>query len=231
MERIPQPSGGRVGMIEPDVALTDYALALECGVFAWYIYRHGQRPGELQSWVILFFASTALASICGGTVHGFFLDETSTGYAVLWPLSLLAIGVTAFSGWSIGAQLTLRRVRARWVVRAAFLQLVLYAAVVLFVSDAFWIAITQYVPAALYLLIAFVLVARRGGRVDVALGAWGLALTFVAAALQQLQVAVHPVYFNHNSLYHAVQAVALALVFVGCRGLLQSTGGIHADTT
>ena len=218
-------------MTEPDVTLTDYGLALECAVFAWLIYRHGQRAGALRSWVVLFFAAAAVAPVCGGTVHGFFLDETSTGHAVLWPLSLLAIGVIALSGWSIGAQITLSRVLARWVVCVACLQLAVYAAVVLFVNDAFWVAIIQYAPAALFLLIAFVLVARRDGRSGVALGAWGLALTFVAATFQQLRVAVHPVYFNHNALYHALQAIAFALIFLGCRSLLQSTGGLDADTT
>lgn len=31
----------------------------------------------------------------------------------------------------------------------------------------------------------------------------------IAAALQQLGAGLHPEYFNHNALYHAIQALAL----------------------
>jgi Family of unknown function (DUF6962) len=51
----------------------------------------------------------------------------------------------------------------------------------------------------------------------------GVVLSFVAAACQQLGIAVHPIYFDHNAVYHAIQALALALIFVGLQGLLSST--------
>ena len=48
-------------------------------------------------------------------------------------------------------------------------------------------------------------------------GAWGLGLTFVAAAVQQGRVGLHPRYFNHNALYHLIQGAGLFLVFRGAR--------------
>jgi hypothetical protein len=44
----------------------------------------------------------------------------------------------------------------------------------------------------------------------------GLALTFVAAAVQQAHVTVHP-RLGHNALYHLIQGIALALVFTCAR--------------
>jgi hypothetical protein len=38
-------------------------------------------------------------------------------------------------------------------------------------------------------------------------------LTLVAAAVQQARIALHPTYFNHNALYHLLQAIALFLIF------------------
>ena len=207
-------------MTEPDVTLTDYGLALECAIFAGLLYTRGRGAAGLRTWAVAFFASAALASLFGGTVHGFFSDEGSLGNAVLWPLSLLAIGVTALSGWAVAAVLVLTPRAARWVIRGAALQLAAYAAVVLFVSDGFWVAIADYLPAALFLLAAFAISARRLGSPQRSAGAWGLVVSFVAAAIQQLQISVHPVYFNHNALYHAVQAVGLVLIFVGFRDLL-----------
>ena len=216
-------------MTEPDVALTDYGLAVECAIFAWLVCRRGERGSELHVWVVVFFASLALASLCGGTVHGFFLDEASYGNAVLWPLSLLAIGVTALSGWAIGAKLVLAPGAARWILRAALLQLVVYGVIVLLVSDAFWVAMICYLPAALFLVVAFVVARRRPGMESASFGAWGLVLTFVAAAFQQLNISIHPVYFNHNALYHAVQAVALGLIFVGYRDPLVAGVGFREN--
>ena len=62
-------------------------------------------------------------------------------------------------------------------------------------------------------------------------GAWGLALSLVAAGLQHFRIALHPVYFNHNALYHVVQAIALYFIFLGLSGLLHPSGGSHADAT
>jgi len=48
-----------------------------------------------------------------------------------------------------------------------------------------------------------------------------LLATLIAAAIQQLQIAMHPTYFNHNAIYHLLQAVALALLLVAFRGLIR----------
>ena len=178
----------------------------------------------MRGWWVLFFTTTAVASLSAGTVHGFFADEATAGYAVLWPFSLLAIGVAALAAWAIGARLGLRPALARWVVRAAFVQLAVYGAVVLGVTADFRVAIADYLPAVVFLLVVFVALAvrRRGsaapsppGSSAPALAAGGLALTLVAAALQQLEIGIDPVHFNHNALFHVLQAVALALVYLG----------------
>jgi hypothetical protein len=217
-------------MTEPDVTLTDYALFAECAAFAWLIARRPTDLRELRAWTILFFACTALAALLGGTVHGFFVGEAGGIGRVLWKLSLIAIGATALAGWAIGARLLLARDGADRLVAIGASLAAVYAAVILFVSDAFWVAVIGYLPAAAFLLAGFLRAAVRERAPWARLGAWGLALSFVAAAVQQLRIALHPVYFNHNALYHVVQAVALALVFMACRGLLASRGGLNVDT-
>ena len=218
-------------MTEPDVALTDYALALECTIFAWLLGNAANWIGSLNRWMVSFFAAVAVASLAGGTLHGFFSEETTFGHTFFWSLSMLAVGVTALSGWAVGARLVMAPELAVWVIRAASLQLIIYTGVVLFVNDAFWVAIVDYLPAALFLLVAFSVAAHRRQSLRVSMGAWGMALALAAAVLQQMGVAIHPVYFNHNSLYHLLQGMALALVFVACRGLQQQNGGFNADTT
>ena len=85
------------------------------------------------------------------------------------------------------------------------------------------LAIAAYLPAALFLLAVFVSAGHRRGRSNVS-GTVGLALTFVAAAVQQLHIALHPVYFNHNALYHVIQGIAIVLLFLGARQLLERSG-------
>jgi hypothetical protein len=42
-----------------------------------------------------------------------------------------------------------------------------------------------------------------------------MVLTLVAAVVQQRRIALHPAYFNHNALYHAIQAIALGMIYLG----------------
>jgi hypothetical protein len=44
-------------------------------------------------------------------------------------------------------------------------------------------------------------------------GLVGMVLTFIAAWVQQAEIALDPVYFNHNSFYHLIQGMALFLIF------------------
>ena len=97
-----------------------------------------------------------------------------------------------------------------------------YAVVILAVNDSFWIAIANYLPAALFLTVALTIMYRATRHQAVAIGVVGLVATIVAAAIQHYQVAVHPVYFNHNALYHVVQGTALIMIFWSARSLVHA---------
>jgi hypothetical protein len=218
---------------EPDVALTDYALTIESVLFTYLIYRHGKRKHPLRPWFVVFFGSISLASLAGGTAHGFFNDEQTAGYAILWPATLIAIGVTALAAWAIGANLLFSRKLARWISAAAAAEFAAYSAAVLLGAREFWLAMAAYLPAALFLLIALVVKYRRAKRRKIAIGIAGLALTFVAAAVQRAGIPLHPDYFNHNALYHVIQGAALFMIFLSARFLIAREnleGDTHADT-
>lgn len=197
----------KITMLEPDVTLTDYALAVQCAVFLTLVLRRNP-PGPLRKWWAVFFASVGLAALIGGTVHGF-LPESRP----LWIATLLALGVTSLAGWMIGSYLS----GLGWLRPMAVALLAAYVGAVLLVTRDFLIAIAMYLPAALFLLATMIATYRR--RSDRAVGAAvaGLLLTFVAAGVQQLRLAPHAVYFDHNALYHLIQFVGLWLLFVGAR--------------
>lgn len=209
-------------MAEPDVTLTDYGLAVECAFFL-YLLSSRMASGPLQWWFLTLFGSLGLAALAGGTVHGFFREPASTGLMILWPSTLLAIGITALAAWAIGAHMMLPSQVARWVIIAAFIEFVGYSALVLFVSQAFLLAALNYLPAVGFMFVAFSLQWRHTGERSLALGLVGLGLTVIAAGLREARVAIHPAYFDHNALYHVLQALALLLIFLAARTLTPIT--------
>ena len=218
-------------MTERDVALTDYALAALCAALCAGAARWPGADLKLRGLWMLFFASIGTGALFGGTVHGFFLDEAGDGHRVLWPASLLAIGVTATTMWFIGSALHLRGAAAMWAQGLAVAQFAAYAWVVLFVTNKFYVAIVEYLPATLFLLVVLLLVLTKAPDRQLALGVAGFLLTFVAAAVQQLRIAIHPVYFNHNALYHLIQGVALSLIYVGAKGLTITAAALEGHAT
>ena len=127
------------------------------------------------------------------------------------------MGVTAFSMYAIGAELTLSPEYVRWMVVAAGTQFLMFAAVIVFARQDFWLGIADNLPAILFLLAAIASKWRNGANDDLSLALAGLGLVLIAAALQYLQFGIHPTYLNHNALYHVLQGLALFLFFLGIR--------------
>jgi uncharacterized membrane protein len=201
-------------MTQPDVTLTDFALTVECAIFCALALRWPAANQRLRYWWVVFFASIGLGSFLGGVVHGFFAAP-SPANATLWRATLLSLGVTTLATWMAGALIQLREPTATWVGRAAIAQVIVYTAIVLFVNSSFLVAIATYVPATVFLLVVMILTHGREPARPLMYGIIGLILTFVAAGVQQLRIAIHPVYFNHNALYHVIQGIALFLIFLG----------------
>ncbi|HYC53218.1 MAG TPA: hypothetical protein VEB19_19095 [Gemmatimonadaceae bacterium] len=205
-------------MTEPDVTLTDYAIAALCAVFCVLASRWRTESPTLRRWWIILFGSIGAGALFGGTVHGFFLDTESVGNAVLWRATLLALGVTSAAMWMLGAMLRLAPAAVTVIRGAALVLLAVYAVIVIGVDQRFLIAIAMYLPATVFLLAVFISLARRR-QPGIGVGIVGLLLTFVAAAIQQLRIGIHPTWFNHNALYHVVQGIALYMIFRAAKSL------------
>ena len=219
---------------EPAVTLTDYALAIESALFAILLRRSDVSDRTARYWFVVFFASISAASLLGGSVHGFFNHPGSTAHDVLWPATLLAILVTSFATWRIGVTLHLGSKGATIAGQLAIAQLVVFSLIVLFVSSEFLIAIIAYLPATLFLLVAFISAYRQRGYTDLRWAIAGLMLTLGAAAIQRLRIGIHPIHFDHNALYHVIQGIALWMVFLGARCITTARPPIrrtHADQT
>jgi hypothetical protein len=204
-------------MTEPDVALTDYAVALECACFAYSLWRSRKAPGPLSFWFITAFLATAVAGLAGGTVHGFFNPPGSVGHGILWPLGLVMIGVAALAFANIAAALRFTGTAVLAISRAAFFLFLFYCVVIVFFNDQFKVAIVAYLPAVLFLGWVFLERYRQTRRPAFAWGLAGIGITLLAAVVQQARIALHPRYFNHNALYHTLQAAGLFMIFLTAR--------------
>ncbi len=206
-------------MTEPDVALTDYGVTLECAMLTGLLFRREPARRGLRNLFALLFASAGVAALAGGTVHGFFLRESALG-AILWRIVLLAVGLTALAGWSIGGRLLFPERTARLVEVLAAVECAAYTFVVLAIDQSFWIAIANYAPSVFFVAFSFLVAYRRHGEGPLLAGLVGLLLMIAGAIVQRLRVAVHPAYFNHNALFHVIQMAAFLLVFVAGRHLV-----------
>ena len=202
---------------DADVVYTDLALALLGAFLAWRFWRRWGR-GYLTRAGSTIMAALASAAFFGAVFHAFFPANTTTRTAFLaWvpvSLSILAVATTLLS---LGLRILVPRLSAG-VRRAIVVAYATgFAAVVLFVDQSYETIVRFYAPTLVLFLIAALREAtRRAGP-----GWWPLALSFglsiVAAVLQQARIALHPVYFDHNALYHVLQGIALVLLYVGFR--------------
>ena len=206
-------------MKEIDVALTDYALTVLCFLFVFMLIKDYSNS-SLRNWFAILFLSVGLAAVLGGTVHGFF-HENSLSYAIFWDSTLLSIGVSALSAWMIGAVIMFGTKGRKAVSVLAIVNFAFYLFYVLFFNQSFGVAVANYLPAAFFLLIAFFMAYKRTVHRLALFALIGLILTFVAAGIQQLEIGIHAQYFNHNALYHLVQALGLFLVFRGARFMVR----------
>ena len=197
---------------EPAVALTDLSMAIECAVFCVLLQRRAPMS-PLRRALLWMMGATSASALAGAVVHAFLPDPTTQAFAVVWRLTLSLIGIAAIAAFLTGAYMIFPAKRIpllRWCALASFAA---YQAIVLWVSVNFAVAVAYYLPAAVFLMFAFW--SKRKTREGARRGAFGMLLMLVAASIQQLGIGIHPVYFDHNALYHTVEMVALLLLFLG----------------
>jgi hypothetical protein len=165
----------------------------------------------------LIFAALAASSLTGGSYHGFFPGKTESpdGRAV-WITTMLILGLAAALTWILFFMLCRAR-DLRWVIPPVAAAWVVYAYVVVRIDHSFRVSAIFSTPAVVAVL-AFMLVrAIRDGHPNAKLASTAILLMLSAAVLQQLHVGLHPVWFNHNALYHLLEGIALAMLFVALR--------------
>lgn len=199
---------------EPATLATDYLLAAFTAMLAWKLTA-GAHP---QRWWATGLFASSVAGLAGGTVHGFVKILPAALTAGLWLLTLemlvlAALAVTLATVASTALEPAARRV----AVAAACVASAAWAAWIPSRPD-FGMAIAAYGAS---LLLLSVVEARRWRTSRLAASGWllaGVGMSAVAAAVQQAGWAPHR-HFNHNDLFHVIQAGAVWPLYQGARGL------------
>jgi hypothetical protein len=205
----------RVTIHDPDVVFTDLGLAILAAWLGWRLWAM-TRPGTLARAGVVLLGGLASAAFWGAIFHAFFPGDTATlaGFIAWIPvvLSILVVGATLLdlSLRLLAPRLTPPIHRSLVAVYAAA-----FAIVVLLVDESFSSIVRFYVPPLLLFLVAAAREAIRGSSSAWTLIAVAFTVSAGAALLQQAEVSIHPVYFDHNAVYHVVQAAAVVLLYLG----------------
>jgi hypothetical protein len=210
---------------EPDVVYTDLALAILGAFLAWRLWR--ERADLARAGVVI-MGALASAAFFGALFHAFFPSDTETraGFFAWVPVSL-SIMVVSCTLLSLGLRVLVPALNDGVRRTIVGVYCVSFAYAVLFVDESYGTIVRFYAPTLILFLIAAVREAVRRSAQAWWLLAAAFALSIVAALLQQLQVALHPVYFDHNALYHVLQGIALVLLYFGFR---RATGSSRAPS-
>lgn len=191
-------------MHEPAVVLTDLALAILGVVLCWRLTGRGA----------VIMGGLASAAFWGAIFHAFFPDRTATPLGfVAWLPVAFSILVVAAALLDMALAVFVGRLPGGRVIVALYC--ILFVGVVLLVDESFSTIVLLYGSTLVLGLIAAALKAIRARSRRWAVVALGLTVSAAAALLQQARIALHPVYFDHNAVYHVVQAVALVLLYLG----------------
>jgi hypothetical protein len=209
------PSGFAIH--DPDVVLTDLALALLGAYLGWRLAKSPGR-GTLTTSGVVIMSALASAAFWGATFHAFFPAGTRTrpGFIAWIPvvLSILAVAAALLDlGLRISAPRLPPRVRRAMVATYA----AAFAAVALLVDESFRTIVLFYAPTLVLILIVAGWQAVRTRSAGWTLIAVSFAISVLAAALQQARVSIHPEYFDHNAVYHVLQGIGLVLLYRGFR--------------
>jgi uncharacterized protein DUF6962 len=194
---------------EPMTVLTDYGLAAVAAALALSLWARADGQICRKLWAVCFLA-VVVAAAAGGTWHGWAPRMSRFAADKLWLVTYAFIGLGNVFILTGGA----------WAAARGALRVALIGAVV--VRFAVWLAfiardpdfryvIYDYAGTLLGLLALAAFLAWRD-RPGAAWIATGVAASLLGALIQRGRLTPAPA-FNHNDLFHVVQAAGLYLYF------------------
>jgi hypothetical protein len=187
---------------EPVTLLTDFLLGAFASRLAWRLHQSGPAASRVARWWGRALGLSAGAALVGGSYHGFALNCPPAVAAAWWGATLLLINLLS-AALAIGLlhELVPAERQRPWRVVIGG-KLAVFAGVAL-IHPVYRVVIIDYGLALLAWAAAAGLL-RRAWR------SWmlaAIALAVAAAVIQQMRWGISSC-FNHNDVYHVIQALA-----------------------
>ena len=192
---------------EPATLATDLLLAAVAGSLAFRLTQRIAPESRAARWWSIALTLTAASAFVGGTYHGFAPNLAATPAQLWWLVTLWLVSLISAAMTVSWIHEVIRPSARKIFFAVAILKLLVFAALAAN-RPAFTTVIFDY-GSSLLLWLGAALILRR------AWSAWmiaAIALSVIAALVQQLHLAPAP-WFNHNDLYHVLQAIALVAFY------------------
>jgi len=192
---------------------TDYVLAVLCGIFAWRLWRgKGAAQASVCSWAAG-FACFGLASLAGGTVHGFSLIFNQTVLQELWKITVYAIGLASFFLLTGTLRASIAPSVGRFIIVIPYVQLIGYV-IWMATRDGFHYVVFDYAFTNLGIMALqlYAVIASRAMSAPWLVG--GVLVSFLAVAVQVNEIAIHR-HLNYNDVYHMIQMGGMYFFYRG----------------
>lgn len=184
---------------EPATLLTDYLLAVLGGYLAWRLHR--QNPAA--RWWIRALLAMAVSAFVGGSYHGFAPNFAPDVAAVWWRLVLMLVcGIGFCMGISLIREIVPPGRQRGW--NAVAIAKFMLSLVMVIAYPKFLVAMLDYGLAMLAWAVAAIVCRRKWSGWMLA----GVGLSALAGWVQQSRLGISA-HFNHNDVYHLIQALAL----------------------
>lgn len=195
---------------EVNVAVTDFVLFLESGIFAWLLFRQGKR-----SLGVFLFAFLGISSFSGAIFHAFFpLKAESPGGLIIWIFTTASIGLVAVTVLHIVGRLSGSSVVSKVMRIAAPVFFACYAYALLFIDYGYLMVIKFYGPVILLLGVVAAAKYSTSRKAVLLYLLAGVGLSIIAGVVQSLHVNIGISYLDYNTLYHIVQGIGLVFLYL-----------------
>jgi hypothetical protein len=170
-------------------------------------------PGR---WWAVAFLATGVAAVLGGTSHGYAPVIDRPTHGLVWRLTYVTVGIANFCILYGAALAAVPRRLLRAAVVVLLVRLLAVAAALILIAELRYVIYDYAITLAGLLGLAAALGARR----QPAAGwvAAGVAASAIGAVVQIARLGQGRV-FNHNDVFHVVQAIGIALYARGGREL------------